>query len=274
LILISTPLWAQKPSPGATSIGPAIGPALQPLVNLHSLRALNAQGVTALVTQVHLNARTQVPQKLPLNQAVMQQKNLLATHPDVKEVVQLPGDNLFVRFKDNNDLIMLMGEGRLGGGGTVPAQIQLAQSAVKQSPGVQSASPKISAVTPVPPRAFPLPSIPGFPGALIFDALADDGNAANPTGEGYAAANSLASLGYYSVILDNDKANLLNLASYIGSLKYGVIFICSHGSVLNGNDFMFLVRPWYDNYPPQNTQYVGTVRASAHSIKHNRVMFA
>jgi hypothetical protein len=270
LILISTPSWAQKPLPGVTSTGPA----LQPSVNLHSIRALNAQGVTALATQVHLNARTQVQQKLPLNQAVMQQKDLLATHPDVKEVVQLPGDNLFVRFKDNNELVMLMGEGRLGSGGTAPAQIQLAQSAVKQSPGVQSASPKTSAVTLAPPRAFPLPSIPGFHGALIFNALADDGNAANPTGEGYEAANSLASLGYYSTILDNDNANLTNLAGHVGTLPHGVIFICSHGCVLNGNDFMFLVRPWYDNYPPENTQYVGTVRSSAFSMKSNRVRFA
>jgi hypothetical protein len=43
--------------------------------------------------------------------------------------------------------------------------------------------------------------------------------------------------------------------------------------VLNGNDFMFLVRPWYENYPPVSS-FTGTVRCSAFSMKHNRFMFA
>jgi hypothetical protein len=270
LILISTPLWAQKPS-GVTSTGPA----LQPSVSLHSIRAINAAGVTALATRVHSDARLQVQQKLSLSQAVMQQKNLLATHPDVKEVVQLPGDNLFVRFKDNNELVMLMGADRRGTGGTAPALIQLAQSTTKQTQTFQTTSPKVSIQ---PPRPFALPSIPGNGLAMVFDALADDGNADHPTNEGTSVATSLKSLGYLIYTRANDDANLdaaskMNVIHGYGPPGYGVIFISSHGGVLNGNDFMFLVRPWYANYPPVS-QFAGTVRSSAFSMKHNKIMFA
>jgi hypothetical protein len=61
----------------------------------------------------------------------------------------------------------------------------------------------------------------------------------------------------------NNSAGLAN-AALIDDGEYGLVLMRGHGGDLGG-DFGFLVRPWYTSYPPANSGFTGTIRASAYS---------
>ncbi len=131
-LAIEAPL---KAKPQAVQAGPG---------NLAAIRAIDAKGVTFLASRIHLDVRTLVAnQKLPLKDAVAQQKRLLAAHPDIKEVTEMHGHNLFVRFKDNNELLMLLGGDRLGSASDGP--VRMAQISTQYQLKPQQAQPTLPA---------------------------------------------------------------------------------------------------------------------------------
>jgi len=239
---------------------------------LASIRAMNPQGITSLASRIHLDMNNMlVNQKVPLAQAVLQKKNELSVHPDVGSVILLPGNNLMVRFKDNNELLMLMDRERMGGSGepVIPAQNQYQ---MQQPTAVNHATPKISAEQAMAIQAIPfiMPCTTSSNKALVFDGLSDDLNAVNP------AINSqvkfyLESMGYSVTTALGNNANLAN-AALIDDGEYGVVFMRGHGGDI-GNDFVFLVRPWYPSYPAANSGYNGTIRLSAFNHVTNSTQF-
>lgn len=70
-------------------------------------------------------------------------------------------------------------------------------------------------------------------------------------------------MGYTITEKLNNAASLAEAAA-IDDGSFGVVLMRGHGGVVN-NSFAFLVRPWYDNPPPVNSGYVGTIPASATS---------
>ncbi len=249
--------------------------------NLAAIRAIDAKGVTSLASRIHLDLRAlTVNQKVPLKDAVAQQKNLLTAHPDVKEVTETPGYNLFVRFKDNNELLMLLGEDRRGSAfddgqvhmaqASTPAQMKPAQSGQTQGATQQTVVPHVPP-TAKPTLDFVMPTCsPILNRALVFDTLDDDYSGISPR-VGIQVVNKLMAMGFAVTWITNNNASLFN-AALIDDGQYDIIFISSHGASL-GNDYMFLVRPWYPAYPPASS-YTGTLRVSAYSYAHKTTMFA
>jgi hypothetical protein len=222
--------------------------------------ALEPAQITQLASKVHGDFANSVNiRKMAVLDAVRQQREALVKQPGVREVVQLKGGNLFVKFDGGNELVMLLGEGRLGSGitgelgGQMLAANQIQQpSAIVQQP-VATVNPALFYIAPCAPRSNK---------ALVFDCLEDDANVVSPKSSQQVKAY-LESLGYSVTMVLNNSANLANAALFDDG-EYGIIFMRGHGGDLGG-DFGFLVRPWYDSYPSANSGYTGTVRASAHS---------
>jgi hypothetical protein len=218
----------------------------------------DAARITQIASKVHTDLNKLVKaQKVLLPTAVSQQKAFLLTQPEVQDVRELKGNNLMVRFKDGNELLMFLGEDRLGSADQMaPAQAQ--NQPVK--PTAQKLNPAIEKID------FPvlmlMPCAPTSNKALIFDCLEDDANVVSPK-ISQQVKSDLESLGYTVTMQLNNSASLAN-AAQIDNGEYGVVLMRGHGGDLGG-DFGFLVRPWYTSYPPANSGYTGTIRASAYS---------
>ncbi|ABL00177.1 hypothetical protein [Pelobacter propionicus] len=214
--------------------------------------------ITQLAGTVHTDLHRLVKErKMKIADAVTQQKAFLLRQAEVKEVKQLRGNNLMVHFKDGNELLMLLGEDRLGSADTITiAQAQ--QDVLKPVP--QVIIPEREVNRDVLQRL--LPCAPKSNKALIFDCLEDDANVVSPK-IWTQVKSDLESLGYTVTTKLNNNANLAN-AALIDDGEYGVVLMRGHGGDMGG-DFGFLVRPWYTSYPPANSGYTGTVRASAYN---------
>ncbi|GEM_PF-374918 len=240
---------------------------------LASIRAMNPQGITSLASRIHLDMQNlRVNQKVPIVQAVLQKKNELALHPDVGSVAILPGNNLMLRFKDNSELLMLMDSDRMGGSGE---QLILAQNQyqMKQPAAVvKQDTPKTTAAQVMAAQAIPFitPCTSSSNKALVFDGLSDDFNVVNPA-INLQVKFYLESMGYSVTTSLGNNANLAN-AALIDDGEYGVVFMRGHGGDI-GNDFVFLVRPWYPSYPGANSGYTGTIRVSAFNHVTNSTQF-
>jgi len=214
----------------------------------------DALRITQLASKVHtdLNQLVKV-RKLQLSAAVGQQKAFLLTQPEVREVLELKGNNLMVKFNDGNELLMFLGEDGLGSADQVmPMQREVLMPAQQRIPLAQIDRP-ILKVFPCAPKSMK---------ALIFDCLEDDYNVVSPK-IWLQAKSDLESLGYTVTTMLNNSANLAN-ATQIDNGEYGVVLLRGHGGNLGG-DFGFLVRPWYTSYPPASSGYSGTIRASAYN---------
>ncbi|MEK7812409.1 MAG: hypothetical protein AAB296_01515 [Candidatus Desantisbacteria bacterium] len=221
-----------------------------------------AKKITELATRVHTDFHNRVMvQKALIPDALAQQKELLLNEPDVKEVMQLRGNNLFVKFKDGNELLMFLGKDNFGGEelgiSSPPAQIL-----DKASPQLYEAVQPAEAILVSGALASLLPCTPNSNKALVFDCLEDDANVVSPK-IAQQIRSDLISMGYSVTMQLNNGAGLAN-AALIDNGEYGVVVMRGHGGDLGG-DFGFLVRPWYTSYPPANSGYVGTIRASAYN---------
>ncbi len=224
------------------------------------LFGVDTQVITQVAKKVHSDFRSRtLVKKIPVSQALLEQKTVLQRNPAVTSVTQLKGANLLVRFKDGRQLLMLLGEDRLGSPGS---ETLLAADTVMplKSPTLQKA-PQLQPVIQKPPLFLIKPCAPTSRKALVFDALADDANVINPPINQQVKAN-LEALGYSVTLRNSDNANLAN-AALIDNGEYGVVFMRGHGGVV-GSDFAFLVRPWFDAWPPASG-YAGTLVASAHN---------
>ncbi len=234
------------------------------LLSAGTVWGADAARITQIASKVHtdLNELVKVRQ-VQLPTAVLQQKAFLLTQPEVREVQQLKGNNLMVRFQDGSELLMLLGEDRLGSTGPI-AQVQLQQKVLKPS----------QQLTPIKKIERPLfklsPCAPKSRNALIFDCLEDDANVVSPK-IWQQVKSDLESLGYNVTTRLNNAANLAN-AAQIDNGEYGVVMLRGHGGDLGG-DFGFLVRPWYTSYPPSNSGYTGTIRASAYNHAADATQF-
>ncbi len=230
--------------------------------------AIEAATVNKLAAKIHTDFRSLVMvQKIQVANAVNQQRQFLLQQADVREVLQLRGNNLFVRFKDGNELLMLLGVDRLGTGAENDAAIKLAQMPVQPQP-LKQIHPELQRIDP---KIFQLmPCATNSNKALIFDCLEDDYNVVNPKIWMQVKAD-LEAMGYTVTTLLNNSANLAN-AALIDDGEYGIVFMRGHGGDLGG-DFGFLVRPWYASYPPANSGYTGTIRASAYNHAANATQF-
>lgn len=216
----------------------------------------DAARITQLASKVHtdLNQLVKV-RKVQLPVAVREQKAFLLTQPEVQEVQELKGSNLMVRFKDGKQLLMLLGEDRLGSAEQmVPMQVQ---------PKVlKPVEQQLKPITKIDRPIFRLsPCAPKSNKALIFDCLEDDYNVVAPK-IWQQVKSDLESLGYSVTTKLNNSANLSN-AALIDDGEYGVVVLRGHGGDLGG-DFGFLVRPWFTSYPPASG-YTGTIPASAYN---------
>ncbi|MBN2514434.1 MAG: hypothetical protein JXC33_00205 [Deltaproteobacteria bacterium] len=226
------------------------------LISAGTVWGASAARITQIASKVHTDLRSLVRvQKLNLPAAVGEQKAFLLGQPEVKEVKQLRGNNLMVRFKDGNELLMFLGDERLGSAYEI-AQVQMQKKVLKPS---QRTISKTQIDRPV---MVLLPCAPNSNKALIFDCLEDDYNVVSPK-IWMQVKSDLESLGYTVTTRMNNTANLGN-AALIDNGGYGVVFLRGHGGDLGG-DFGFLVRPWYTSYPPANSGYTGTIRASAYN---------
>jgi hypothetical protein len=225
------------------------------------IRALNSpKGVTSLTSAVYDDFNNLVSkERVPVADAARKQRAALLAHPDVADVQELKGSNLFVRFKDNNELLMLMGKETLGGDG----QVLLAQDTttpfvvapLAPQMGTLATTTVIQGATP-----FPMPSFwSASPYALVFDCLSDEFVKAPPLA--YQVGGNIDDM-RLEVNYKWKGAADLYAAAHLGDFGYGVIFMRGHGGVINGNDFCFLVEPWYAAYP-QPSSYTGTIRVSA-----------
>ncbi|MDD8020431.1 MAG: hypothetical protein PHU81_04485 [Acidobacteriota bacterium] len=218
--------------------------------------------ITQLARKVHGDYRSLVTvRRLNIPAAVQEQQKFLLEQPEVQDVVRLKGSNLMVRFKDGNELLMFLGEERLGdefekggGFGAPPPQVQ--QNKLQR---VEQAIVMIR-----------MPCATNSNKALIFDCLEDDYNVISPKIWQQVKSN-LETLGYTCTVYLNNSANLAN-AALIDDGEYGVVFLRGHGGDLGG-DFGFLVRPWYTSYPPANSGYTGTIRASAYCAAAGQTQF-
>jgi len=217
----------------------------------------DAAKITQLAGKVHTDLQRMVKvQKLKLADAVTQQKTFLLSQPDVKEVKQLRGNNLMVRFKDGNELLMLLGEDRLGAGSPILVAASQQEILKPEQQAVPARQIDPGMIRPLPPCA------PKSNKALIFDCLEDDYNVVSPK-IWIQVKSDLEALGYTVTTKLNNNANLAN-AALIDNGEYGVVVMRGHGGDLGG-DFGFLVRPWYASYPAANSGYTGTIRASAYN---------
>ena len=231
-----------------------------------NVSALEPAQITQLAAKVHMDYRNLTNVKrLPLLDAVRTQREFLVKQPGVKEVRQLRGANLFVRFQDGNELIMLLGEMRLGSETTATQAAKSPSTATQLKPAVQAVSPAIQ-----PGLLYLAPCAPSSNKALIFDCLEDDYNVVSPK-PWQQVKTRLEILGYQVTVQLNNSASLANAALFDDG-EYGVIFMRGHGGDLGG-DFGFLVRPWYSSYPPANSGYTGTQRASAFNHATNSTQF-
>ncbi len=217
-------------------------------------------------------------QKLSAATALQQMKQYLIKQPEVKKVNDLKGGNLFVEFQDGYQMIMLLGEDNLGGGTVLNSSItrDVTQNALQlqnPSPVTTQETPTVNVPTLIQnPKViidpnliksvFTPPANPNSSKALIFDCLGDDANVVSPKVQ-YQVESVLAAMGYTITEKLNNAASLAEAAA-IDDGSFGVVLMRGHGGVVN-NSFAFLVRPWYDNPPPMNSGYVGTIPASATS---------
>ena len=71
----------------------------------------DATRITQLASKVHTDLQSMIKvQKLKLPDAVRQQKTFLLKQPEVLDVQELKGNNLMVKFKDGNELLMFLRE--------------------------------------------------------------------------------------------------------------------------------------------------------------------
>ncbi len=219
----------------------------------------DAARITQLAGTVHTDLQRMVKgQKLKLDEAVSRQKAFLLRQAEVREVKQLKGNNLMVHFKDGNELLMLLGEDRLGSTGSITVA-QTNQTTPHPAP--QVVIPEHRVIDPGQLQRL-FPCAPRSNRALIFDCLEDDANVVTPK-IWIQVKSDLESLGYTVTTRLNNNASLAN-AALIDDGEYGVVLMRGHGGDMGG-DFGFLVRPWYTSYPPANSGYTGTVRASAYN---------
>jgi len=212
--------------------------------------------ITQIASKVHVDFNQLVKvKKVQLPVAVSQQRAFLLTQPEVREVQQLKGNNLMVRFKDGNELLMFLGENSLGSD-IQPTPIQAQKKVLQQ---VEKLTPIAKVKRPV---FRMIPCAPNSRKALIFDCLEDDANMVSPK-IWQQVKSDLQALGYTVTTRLNNSANLAN-AAQIDNGEYGVVMLRGHGGDLGG-DFGFLVRPWYTSYPASNSGYTGTIRASAYN---------
>lgn len=225
--------------------------------------SVEAEKVKLLANQVHSMFRNLVlVQKVPVANALQQQRQVLLQNADVREAIEVPGHNLFVHFKDGNELLMFLGEDRLGSA--------VDQKAKQVVPQVQKQPQQAAQINPELLKMY-YPCAPNSHKALIFDCLEDDANVVTPK-IAQQVKMDLEALGYTVTSQLNNNANLAN-ATLMDDGEYGVVFMRGHGGVFGDNYFVFQIRPWYDSYPPANSGYTGTLRASAYCQAQGKTMF-
>lgn len=154
----------------------------------------------------------------PVAHALLQLKENLLKDSYVEDVVQLKGNNLFVRFKDGNELLMFLGKDNLGGEElrvspeseqgqllqpqenrkgkvevSIPGGVTLTKPEIggEESKVLDKASPKLMDMNEATPLTeailapgvmtpFLLPCSPNSNKALVFDCLEDDHNVVAP----------------------------------------------------------------------------------------------
>jgi len=221
--------------------------------------------LTQMVKKVHLDYRRMMKAKKP--NALNAQKSFLLKQPQVKMVKKLKGFNLMVTFKTGEKLLMFLGKDRLGSAGN---EDQTKQTVTQKKIRSVKKPTVVAKKKLLRPRFWLKPCAPESRKALIFDCLEDDANVVSP--KAYLQVRSdLRALGYRVTLKLNNNANLAN-AALIDNGGYGVVMMRGHGGDLGG-DFGFLVRPWYNNMPPANSGYTGTIRASAYNHAKGKTMF-
>ncbi|MGE5415377.1 MAG: LamG domain-containing protein [Acidobacteriota bacterium] len=276
-----------KPQVPPATVNPQTPPVdLKPQIPVAAVKLSPARINNVLVTtRTHFRQLTKV-RKLTPAKALTDQIASLKKQPDVDLVQQLEGTiDLKVRFKDGYEVVMLQGEGGMRGSSALsssstPAAVTPNGSVIIKSsvqpgsvlPGLNfKLPPEPVAQLNRPPDASQIissgaeiekldasqlyqTSSPKKYAGLIFDTTAD--NPSQMAGLDNSIKLTMYSMGYSPYQYINNSANL-QVASKIDELNLGMVYISSHGTVVDGQ-FYFIVRPYYDSPPPADSGYVGT----------------
>ena len=197
-------------------------PLLRPYINGAPDIKFDPTVVEQLTSKVHEDFRNLVvAQKLPKEQAVQQEIQFLQKQPNIQDVTELPGGNLFVHFKGGYPLIMFLGQDTLGG--PVDLQSEATLPTITQSVTSLSNPTLLNPNLLNPNLLQPVLNHPGSNNALIFDCLDDDAWAIQHVSTVDVGAD-LQAMGYNVTTELNDDASVAN-ATQFASGNYGVVYV-------------------------------------------------
>lgn len=148
--------------------------------------------------------------KMAVLDAVRQQREALVKQPGGQRASAVERGNLLVKFEGGNQLVMLLGQGKLGSGitgelgGQMLAANQIQQPAAIVQQQITTVNPALLYIAPCAPRSNKV---------LVFDCLDDDYNVVSPKPSQQAKAY-LESLGYSVTMALNNSANLANATPF------------------------------------------------------------
>lgn len=242
-------------------------PLLRPYLEGGPDIKFDSAAVEKLTSKVHGDFHNLVvSQKASVEQAVQQEIQYLQQQPDIQDVTELDGGNLFVHFKGGYPLVMFLNQGSMGGPiglqSDEPAQLAADQSAITLL------NPSQTFINPV----IKNPSLlqtkyPGTDNALVFDCLDNDVWAIHHVST-VDVGSDLQSMGYNVTTELNDDASVSNATQFANG-NYGVVYVRAHGGVLPGNDWGFLMKPWSSTPMPWASGYTGTWPVSFDSYGGN-----
>ena len=231
-------------STGTTSITPISTVKLTPS-RIHEIILAAHQQFTQF-TQVN---------KLSPADAVSKQMSVLKLKPEIDLVENLTNSyNLKVRFKDGYELIMFQDEpGTLGSTSPFNRPEETGTIRIGQLNSQLGDAPKLN-LDRIDPNFGYQPPSPYSSKALIFDAVSDN-RYQDPLLDN-KLSSFLSNMGYGVNLWVKDFADLQSAAA-IDDRNFGLVYISSHGGVVDG-DFFFMVRPYYSSPPPADSGYTGT----------------
>ncbi len=191
----------------------------------------------AIIGNVHEKIRAlKVVPPPAVKEGVKNVKQWLEQQPEVESVILIGDLDITVKFKDGTQVGVMMNRKNLFGGGG-------GSTASKETPS-DFRTRTLNAQVKGDPH-------PISKKACVIDTLYDDWPA---TGTPDTIVNTLKNAGYEVDLIKNNNANL-KFYSNLDDKEYGVVFIMTHGGMMNvsgDNKLHIMARPFYTSYPPSS----------------------
>ncbi len=199
-----------------------------------SLPKIAAERKDLIIKTVHEKARTLKARPAAVKERASEAKNWLEQQPEVESVLLIGESDITVRFKDGTRVgIMLNRRDMYGGGGQDGASAETTSVLHRRTSDVEA-------------KGDPHPISHR---ACVIDTLYDDwpGTATPDT-----IVNTLKGAGYEVDLTKSNDANLKFLSN-LDDPEYGVVFIMTHGGMMNvsgENRLHIMARPFFTSFPP------------------------